>query len=360
MAGKDLIDEAMAADDTDYGDKTPDTSDVNDNTQQPQTQDGPDDTNDAIDPSRPQEPRPSQQLDRPQPQQTKPNGQQQLSQQPQLKRVGAQFADGKGNIVDKDGKIVARAGSEARLWQEASRATAQVANLTRINEQMQQRMQANEAIMQRAREVAELPQKLGVSKEDFNEGITLMSKWRSDPLGVAKEIVARAMSFGYNATDILGKNAGDSLEMSALRRLVDEATAPMKQQRERETQQQQEQTRGQQEYNAFVTRYPLAEVHADAIARLMSNGSPAVDAYFAVKEFALENGLDFNSPLGPQVAAMRNGGQRHTPPQDQRRSAAPMPNGGRTNNSQLTDQPAMADARDDWGTILSDVMRHTN
>lgn len=358
MAGeKDIIDAAMANDDFDYGDKTVDTNNQ-------ETDDGGDD-------QQQQQPVERGEVQQQSPQQSiqeqsvpgrvpsvKPGDQQQsLAQTSNFKRVGAQFADGKGNIVDKDGKIIARAGESARHWQEASRATAQVNNLTRQMTVMQQERERDKQVLQQAREIAELPTKMGITREEYNEGITLISNWKKNPVETAREIVARTLTLGYNVTDILGKNAGDALEMKAVSQLVKQATAPLEQQQQAAARQAQANTQAETAYNQFIAQFPDAELHAEPIANLMGKGRSAERAYFEVKMFALEHGLDFTQPLGPQVVAMqqRQNGQR---PTDQQR--APMANGnGRGSERQMTSEPAMADANSDWGSILSDVMKAT-
>lgn len=351
----DIIDKAMANDDFDYGDKAPvsnnaDTSDGGDEQQQVQQPVG-------------EKPADQQTLT---PEQSikgkeevpgrvptvKPGDQQ---QQPQLKRVGAQFADGKGNIVDKDGKILARAGEAARLWQEASRATAQVTNLTRQLERATQENTQNRELIARAKEIAELPAKLGVSREDYNEGITLMSRWRADPVGVAREIVARTLTFGHNVSDILGKTAGDALEMKAITSLVKQTTQPIEEARIATQKQQEANVAAERAYNDFVSTHEFAEVHADVIAKQMAKGIRPEMAYLQIENFALANGLDFSQPLGPQIVARQQAGnvQRPTGQPQQR----PLPNGGRdSGNGTLQTEPSQAAATDTWDSILRGAM----
>lgn len=372
MAGeKDIIDAAMSNDDYDYGDREPisqsqnDTGNENNEVQGElpleQNNNAEVDSNTLLDPQ-PKFKEPVQGQD----QQQQPIQQQQRPNDPAnplgLKRVGAQFADGKGNIVDKDGKIVARAGEAARLWQEASRATAQVNNLTRQNAQMTREIESTRAIIAQAKEIAELPQKLGVSREDYNEGITLMSKWRANPVEVAREIVARTLTFGYNVSDILGKSAGDALEMKAVTQLVNQVTAPQRQQMEATARQAEIQRVAEQNYTQFTEKYPDAETHGEAIARQMTKGVNPEVAYLNLKAFALENGFNFAEPLGPQIAARQNGHQQQSQgqrPTEQYR--APMVNGGgRVSQQQVTTQPELANPDDDWGSILSTVMQRTS
>lgn len=347
MAGKDvdIIDEAMKSDDFDYGDKTPVVTEGDDSgsgNEQLEQSDKTTGTDVVEQPT---------QRDVTQPNARVPNT---GAVQTGLKRVGPQFADAKGNIVDKDGKILARSGEGARLWQEASRAIAQVNNLTRQLDAANRKIATQDAIVTQANEIANLPQKFGISREDFNEGITLMSKWRANPLEVCKDIIARTMTFGYNATDILGKSAGDALEMRGVQQMIREATAPLLADRNARTQSEQQNTQVQQAYQAFVDQYEYADVHSEAIANLMNNkGMKPVDAYYTVREFARDNQLDFTQPLGPQVA-QRASGQRQTP-------RMPLPNGSGggsgVSQGQTTTQPTYASADDTWGDILNSVLK---
>jgi len=353
MAGKnevDIIDAAMSGDDFDYGDKPVDTgsddtsgADNNDIITQREDTSG----NDARDITQRDDTGTRQPTSRIPDTGGVPQG---------LTRVGPQFADGKGNIVDRSGKVLARAGEGARLWQEASRATAQVGNLQRQLDTATRKLQGQEQLISQANEIVNLPAKLGISREDYNEGVTLMSRWRADPVGVAKEVVARTLTFGYNVTDILGKTAGDALEMRGISQMIKEATAPLIAERNARTQTTEVDAKTQQAYQHFVDTHEHAETHAEAIANLMNNNKlPAVDAYYRVREFALTNQLDFTQPLGPQIAARSAGGngQRQTP-------SRPLVNGsgnGRGSQDQSTTQPVYANADDTWGDILNSVLK---
>lgn len=353
---KDIIDEAMVNDDYDYD--TIDNEIVTDTDVKAVTQGDEANANNEAQASQND---PQGQANVPPQKQTNtdPNQQQPVQGDPKnpngYKRVGAQFADGNGNIVDKDGKVLAAAGQGARLWQEASRATAQVNNLTRQNEQLMQERKDNVQLLDNARQMAEMPRQMGLNNDEFKEGITLLGNWRKNPVEVAKEVVARTMALGYNATDILGTQAGDALEMRAVTQLVNQSTAPMREQQEQAARQAEAERNGNAAYNTFITKFPDAEVHQEAIANLMGKGRPAETAYYEVKTFALENGLDFTQPLGPQIAA-KQGGQSPTENQPK-----PMVNGGGRVNQNVNPQQnnALANADDDWSTILHDVMSQT-
>lgn len=350
---KDIIDTAMAADDFDYGDREVTTTEENvegADSQQQQVE------KPVVDSALQQTLTPEQSIkgvDQQIPGRVpaiKPD-----ANNPQgLKRVGAQFADGKGNIVDKDGKILARAGEAARLWQDASRATAQVTNLTRQLERVTQENTQNKQLIEQAREIAGLPAKFGVSREDYNEGITLMSRWRADPVGVAREIVARTLTYGHNVSDILGKTAGDALEMKAITSLVKQTTQPIEDARIASEKQQQANATAETAYRNFISAHEYAEIHAEVIAKQMAKGVSPELAYMQIENFALRNGLDFTQPLGPQIVARQSQeAQRPTGQQQQR----PLPNGGRVNGSgNLQTEPSQASASDSWEDILRGAM----
>lgn len=273
-------------------------------------------------------------------------------------RIGNLFADKAGNIVNSQGRVIAAKGEAARHWVNMSKQAGQAQNLQRQLQASQNEITRHGDLIKRAREVAELPQRLGISHEDYNEGVALLGQWSKDPVGVAREVVSRTLAMGHNVTDILGDSAGNALEMGAIRQLINEATRGQRQQEEVSTAQRNQQTQARQQYDNFVMRYPDAETHGDAIANLMnSHQLSAVEAYHEVKHFALRHNLDFNQPLAPQLQKARaqqpNGnGQRQ--PQTQR---APMVNGASGGRSQMTTETEFADPNTDWSSILNSVLR---
>jgi hypothetical protein len=289
-------------------------------------------------------------------------GQQQQPIDPQnpngYTRVGHLFADKAGNIVNSQGRIIAAKGEAARHWVNMSKQAGQAQNLQRQLQVSQNEIQRHGDLIARAREVAELPQRLGISHEDYNEGVALLAQWGKDPVGVAREVVSRTLAMGHNVTDILGNSAGNAVEMGALRQLINEATRGQRQQEQMTAAQHQQREQSQQQYESFIMRYPDAETHGDAIANLMNTHQlSAVEAYHEVKHFALRNGLDFNYPLAPQIHQARaqqpNGnGQRQ--PQTRR---APMVNGASGGRSQMTTETEYADPNTDWSSILNSVLR---
>lgn len=183
---------------------------------------------------------------------------------------------------------------------------------------------------------------------------------RGDVLGVAKDILAAIAAKGYNVTDLLGSDVGDSIELKAINRMIDERLAPITRQ-EQDRQRQIEAARvGEQNYRQFVANNEYADLHADDIVRLMQReGVNPQIAYNRLLQFATVNRLDFSQPLKPQIearirAAQANQQQQQQPNGQQRK---PMPNGASTRHSGAVPTVPLANADDDWGTIISEVQR---
>lgn len=275
-------------------------------------------------------------------------------------RVGSLFADAQGNIVTRDGRIMAAKGEPARHWANMSRAAGQTTTLQRQNEALTRQIEGSKQLIESAKALVELPNKLGISKDEYNIGVQLIANWTRDPLATCRDMVARTMARGFNATDILGNDAGNAVEMTALRQLVNEATAGQRQREEMDRTVATQRQNAETAYNNFMGRYPDAAPHADAIAQLMNQrGMSAPEAYHELRYFALQEGLDFAYPLGPQLARK----QQQPPVQQQpngRTQRAPMVTGnGGGNRDHLTNEVVYADATATWGDILNSVMRQS-
>lgn len=276
-------------------------------------------------------------------------------------RVGSLFADKDGNIVTRDGRVMAAKGEPARHWSALSKQAGQATAFQRQAETLNRQIEQNKQLIDSAKELADLPNRLGVSREDYNLGVGLIAQWNQDPLTMCREMVAKTMARGFNATDIIGKEAGNAIEMSALRQLINEATAGQRQREEIDRTVAQQRTVAQERYDAFMSRYPDAGPHADAIADLMNSRKlSAEEAYHEIRFFSLQHGLDFSQPLGPQVAARQQNNAPPAPQPNGRTQRAPMVNGGGGGSrDHLTNNTVYADANSSWGEILNSVINQS-
>lgn len=287
-----------------------------------------------------------------------PNQGQQAATAQQLRPLGnGTFADAKGNIVDQQGQIIAPAGVTARIFNKSQRLEARVQQQDATIRELQNSQSMQNAVYTAARNY-------GLSNEEQATAIDFAGRIkRGDVLGVAKEVVAMAAAAGHNVTEILGSDVGDSIEMRAIRRALDERLGPL-QQREQQSQQEAEaERRGREAYNRFVSENDFADIHANDIAQVAQREqcSPQ-QAYNRLVMFASRNQLDFSQPLGPQIEARQQ--QLRTQQQQPNGVATsqtkPMPNGASTRSPGVgtQQQPVeLASADDDWGSIISQVQR---
>lgn len=264
------------------------------------------------------------------------------------------FANAKGDIVDQAGKLIAQNGFAARMYHSNRRLKAQLdERTTQLNQVAQQ--------VGEVRALATSIQRYGLDNNETAQALDLAGRMKKgDFLGVAKEVLAMVAAQGYNVTDLLGSEVGDSIELRAINRMIDERLAPITRQEQARQQQTEAATRGKQQYDQFVAQNDYADVHANDIVQVMQReGVNPQTAYNRLLQFATANRLDFSKPLQPQVIARMEANRKQpNGQQQQRQQQKPMPNGAatRSGNGAFPAQP-LASADDDWGSIISEVQR---
>lgn len=271
---------------------------------------------------------------------------------------GGVFADDKGNIVDRNGRNLANAGREARLYGEHARSRHEL-------QQAQGRIQTLEREMQTNQALNGLPQRMGLGTEEVTQALTLAAKVRQGQvLDVAREVLAMCVAQGHNVSDLLGSDVGDSIEMKALQRMLDTRLAPITQQEQQRQTETAAEQRAREQYDAFLAQNEYADLHADDIVLVMqSEGLNAQQAYNKLMTFVNRQGLDPSQPIAPQIEALRtqqpqpNGQQqqRQQVQQRQQPTQKPMINGARSNPSVTATSSQMFGAEDDWSSIIRQV-----
>jgi hypothetical protein len=256
--------------------------------------------------------------------------------------------DEQNNIVDANGEVIAKAGAERRLFQKLQTAEKTIEDTARANEGF--------------RNFASAPQKMGLTPNEAIQGMQFISDLKTKPVEAARAILQEAMKQGYNLHDIIGTQEGvedSSMDMGAINRMIDSKLAPMTQQFTQQQEVQQERQRAQEVVNQFVNAHDYADVHLDTIKHLMQNNPnlSSERAYFEVKTYAMQQGLDFSQPLAPQIEAMQQ--QVPTPapvpavaPEP---NPKPLPNGNA--NSIVMEQSEVTSGDDDWDSIVRSSMR---
>lgn len=283
-------------------------------------------------------------------QQTGQPGQQQGQTPDPSQQLTSQYrlgSDAQGNLVDGQGNIVARAGKERRLWERVQRYEHfEVPELRKQVEQLTQQ-QAQTQVLNN------VPQQLGLSNEDVLQGMRLIASYKKDPVATINYILTEARAAGHN---IQGQDQG-RIDLAAVSRLLDERLKPITEDRAAHQRQQEVQAQAEREYNDFITRFPDAVPHEDVIARLLQRDtrlSPEA-AYYQLRLFAQQNGLNWNQPLQPQVLALQSGNDGA----QQQQTMLPM-SGGRGGNAPVQDRQQaarLADVDADTADIVKEAMR---
>lgn len=270
-------------------------------------------------------------------------------------------ADKRGNIVDEQGRIVARAGMERRLHDTAQKARQE-------NLQLRTELDRYRQIAERNQALDGLPARYGLSNEDVAQTLGMMAEFKTNPVGVVQRLIAETIKNGHDLSDIVGEEAKGFIQTTAIQRMLEERLGPLERQEQQQRQQQQVSQEIERSFNNFTTKYPNATLHEGALVKIMQQSAepgehPSVSAeraYLILENWCARNGFDVNYPLKPQVEERmaqhqnRQQGARGEDTQQPRRPR-PMPQ-GRTQEREVTDQHEVADATATWDEIVRAAM----
>jgi hypothetical protein len=254
--------------------------------------------------------------------------------------------DQAGNVIDARGNIVAPAGRGRRLDEQNKRYRG-------LLEAKDRELHQLKVAQAEAKYLNGAPQSLGLNADETAAALDMMALFKSNPGQLVQIVLAEASAKGIDLNKLLGSNMG-SVQTEAIKKMLDERLGPldkMNKQREEDTR---INTAVTHRYNTFLTKYPDAEPHQDAIANLMrTQGLHETEAYFRVREFALRNGLDFDQPLGPQLAAiMQQGGQ----PRQQASRRRPIVNGRTPSNGMTERKSEVASPERSYASIIDEAL----
>jgi hypothetical protein len=180
--------------------------------------------------------------------------QQQQPQQPQRIPSSAEVRpDAKGNLVDARGNVVARAGKEARFYQQAanahrqlmsvqSQAQAQVTDLTnRLNRAIEIGKEVYGRVETHNAQNAQMKQ-MGISPQEQLEAMQLVAMSKTNPVQALRTVLTRAAANGIDLTE-LGINGGSDTKsiVDLLRNEIGQQMQPLRQRTEAEQRHQQQQ-----------------------------------------------------------------------------------------------------------------------
>lgn len=228
-------------------------------------------------------------------------GTESVQQVPQAARqYGNLFlADQRGDIYDARGNLLAKQGYGRSIFHKLypyieAASTENAALKTRVDN------------YERANGVA---RDAGLTIDDHGAAMQLMVNWKKNPLETINTLLRVASERGIDVTAIKG---GGGMDPAALRQAVREEVLaglqpfqPFVEQQQSQREQQEMQEVVGRQYNDFMQEFPDAAPHQLSIANVMRDHDMTHrEAYFALKAFAAERRLDFNTDLRPQLDAM--------------------------------------------------------
>lgn len=319
-----------------------------------------------------------------QPQRQQPNQQQQQPQRQNLPQYALVKPDNKGNLIDANGQIIARAGSEARHYQKFQRhfeaplrAAAQRIEQgghqnRQLNENLNQAVQIGEQLVAKVRELSAsqssgIDKEFGLTRDELIQAATFARQAKTDPASALKSVLTMAAARGIDLKSILGPNAPQGgLDMKVIQDLIasqiQTAIKPVTERNQQEQQREQQ----QQEFNAAVTQI---QNEARSFFERTPDAVPFLEAFRKIKtdpnlrhlgmdhiwtEIQLRLARSGHSPQS-YMAAMR----QQTP------NGGTMPN-GRSRGGMSYEQPShqqrdgsMAPVSQSYDDIVRDLLRST-
>lgn len=264
-------------------------------------------------------------------------------------------SDTKGDIYDAQGQLIARQGAQRmifhRLWPTLE---ANARELAGLRERHRNYEEAN-AVAKRE----------GITLDEQGAAMQMFVQWKKDPIKMVSTLLTLAEQSGKDISSIRQSGGLTATDLrAAVQEIVGEAVKPfsfLTKQQEEQQQQQQLYDEVQTEYTAFIEDFPDARVHEGSIANVMRDkGLNHREAYFAVRAFAAERGLDWNKPLADQLLT-KDGQTRQRNPSGAGNNRSQMPRIGGRGSSEaahveegVNDQ---ANANDSWDAIARRAMQ---
>jgi hypothetical protein len=255
--------------------------------------------------------------------------------------------DQAGNVIDARGNVVAPAGRGRRLDEQNRRYRG-------LLEAKDKELQQAQIAIAEAKYLNGAPQSLGLSADETAAALDMMALFKNNPGQLVQIVMAEAQAKGVDLNKLLGQNMG-SVQTDAIKKMLDERLGPLDKAFKNQAAEEKVNQAVMSRYNGFLTKYPDADPHQDAIANLMrTQGLNEVEAYFRVREFALRNGLNFEEPLGPQLGNLVQ--QRQQPGQQASRRR-PIVNGRAPNGNQMTERRSEVASPDrSYASIIDEAL----
>lgn len=284
--------------------------------------------------------------------------------------------DAKGNLVDSTGQIVARAGREARVYQNAFR-NAQAASRQETQRAQRETTQLRDNL-ERAIEIGtkaynqlealqkqgNLAKEAGLSGEEHAEAVRLASLSKRDPGAFVRHVLTQAAARGIDLK-ALGLQGG-ALDTAAIRQLVDDAVKPLSDAaRQEQARREQEAANSERvetlrrEVEDWFGANPEAEAYGEVILEAMKRrpNSTLNEVWANIQLYEMRTGQSLVD-RGEHRRDGRNGNGRDVRTEQRRE---PMPRGRMPVNDRggTDDARAPAPVSASYDDIIKDVMAAT-
>lgn len=251
------------------------------------------------------------------------------------------------DLVDADGKVIAKAGAERRFYEEAQRLRRNQQHFTQnVLPQIKEQYSAMEQELNAYKNVVDGFKASDLSPQDIQSGFDFVRQWKKNPVDVVKFLLTNLQSNGINV-DIEGMQP--SINAESIKQMLDAKLAPFIQEREARVQAQEQEQEVAQEYDNFIQKYPDSVVHDKTLA-FMIRQDPSLTpelAYYKLKNFYLQKGLDFKVPL--EVLAQQK-------PNEQVQQGLPKAPNISENVVKTTRQPHVAGVDEGFKNIIREAM----
>lgn len=306
----------------------------------------------------------------------KPVKGQQQQQQPQqlpqqfadpLEHRGRYKTDQKGNILNEQGAIIARAGNERRLFEKARALDSRLQVASREVETHRSQVEKLTHQLADTKLLNGQPAAMGLSMEEAYTGLRLVQMYKGDPGQFFKYVVDQMTKAGHDVAKF-GQAAGAAVNPSPeavqalIRQTIASELGPLKQNTQQQQQDRAADDAAMKEALEFFDNFPDAQIHEDVLARLIESDprlSPEA-AYWKLKSICAEQDFDFSQPLRPQFEARSAQGsqqqqrQQQQPRTQQRR---PMPNGRGADGAVRERKESLAAPDENWDVIIRQSMQ---
>jgi len=175
-------------------------------------------------------------------------------QQPQRIPSSAEVRpDAKGNLVDARGNVVARAGKEARFYQQAANASKQMqafqaqaeAHVSDLTNRLQRAVEIGREVYGRLETLQaqnKQMQSLGISPAEQLEAMQLVAMSKTNPVQALKTLLTRAAANGIDLSEIGIQGGVDAKALTdLLKQQISQEMQPLRARTEAEQRQQQQQ-----------------------------------------------------------------------------------------------------------------------